>query len=242
MILTETLVIIPAYNEEKTIYSIVDSIKKEYPAFSIIVIDDGSEDDTARLAFEAGAIVLSHPFNMGYGAAIQTGYKYALRNNYKYLVQIDGDGQHDIKDIRVLFENLRDGDCEIILGSRFLGCNDYKSPFCRHIGIIFFRYLLCLFSRKKLTDPTTGFQAMNRKVLSIFAQDLFPYDYPDADVIMLLSKLNIKIKEVPVRMYPNQSGKSMHNNPFKVTYYVFKMIFSMGLTLLRDYRSVEMEH
>lgn len=226
------LIIIPAYNEEKSIFRVVSSVKEEYPDLTVVVIDDGSKDDTAQIAGRAGATVLRHPFNMGYGVTIQTGYKYALRNNYKYLVQIDGDGQHEIKDIGTLLENLADGSCDIVLGSRFLSPNGYKSLLCRHIGIFFFRNLLSLFS-VKITDPTTGFQAMNRKVLKVFAQDSFPCDYPDADVIILLSKLNIRIKEVPVRMYNNYNSKSMHDNPFKALYYVFKMIFSMGLTLLR---------
>jgi len=231
---SDTVVIIPAYNEEKSIFRVVSSIKEEYPDLAVVVIDDGSKDDTAKIAGRAGGTVLHHPFNMGYGATIQTGYKYALYNDYKYLVQIDGDGQHEIKDIGVLLRNLADGSCDIVLGSRFLDSASYKSSLYRHVGILLFRNLLGLFS-VKITDPTTGFQAMNLKVLKIFVQDSFPCDYPDADVIILLSKLNIKIKEVSVRMYHNHKSKSMHDNPFRVLYYLFKMILSMSLTLLRKY-------
>lgn len=232
---SETIVIIPAYNEEKSIFKVVTSVKEECPDIDIVVINDGSDDDTAKLASQAGAIVLAHPFNMGYGVAIQTGYKYAVRYDYKYLVQIDGDGQHDARDIGELLRNLEDGSCDIVLGSRFLGRIYYRSSLYRHVGTIFFRYLLYFSSGEKITDPTTGFQAMKREVVRLFAQDFFPRDYPDADVIIFLSKLGIRIKEVPVRMHLNPEGKSMHRNPFKVLYYVFKMILSMSLTLLRKY-------
>ncbi|MDY6972041.1 MAG: glycosyltransferase family 2 protein [Thermodesulfobacteriota bacterium] len=235
MIPEETIVIIPAYNEEKLIFKVVTSVKKEHPDIDIVVINDGSEDDTAKLAAQAGAVVLSHPFNMGYGSAIQTGYKYALRHDYRYLVQIDGDGQHDTRDIGTLLEYLVNGPYEVILGSRFLADNRYRSSVFRYAGTIFFRCLLRIFLRERVTDPTSGFQAMNQRVLRIFAADSFPCDYPDADVIILLSRSGIKMKEVPVRMNVNSEGKSMHGNPLKVIYYLFKMVLSMTLTTLRKY-------
>ena len=235
MIPTNTIVIIPTYNEEKTIFNVVSSVKKEHPFFDVVVIDDGSTDDTANYATQAGALVLSHPFNMGYGATIQTGYKYAHRQDYKHLVQLDGDGQHDTMEIKVLLDALNGDSCDIVLGSRYIVFGDYRASPYRYAGTILFRSLVRLFTKIKITDPTTGFQAMNRKVLRIFVQDLFPCDYPDADVIVLLSTLNIRIKEVPVRMYYNHKGKSMHSNPLNAFYYVFKMILSMALTLLRKY-------
>lgn len=232
---SDTVVIIPAYNEEKAIFRVVSSIKEEYPDFDVVVIDDGSNDDTAKMATQAGATILSLPLNMGYGIAVQTGYKYAVRYDYKYLVQIDGDGQHDTRDIRGLLEILEDKSCDIVLGSRFLGPIDYRSSLFRDVGISFFRWLLYIFSGKKITDPTTGFLAMKRRVLRIVTQDFFPCDYPDADVIILLLKLGMRIKEVPVRMYFYPKDKSMHSNPFRVLYYLFKMILSMSITALRKY-------
>lgn len=232
---SNTLIIIPAYNE-KSISRVVSSVKELYSDIDVVVINDGSTDDTAMLAAKAGAKVLTHPYNMGYGAAIQTGYKYAVRNNYKYLVQIDGDGQHDPKGIKNLLAKIKNGSCDIVLGSRFLGLNsNYRTSIYRFIGIRFFRFILRLFTGLKISDPTTGFQALNHKVLKIFTQDIFPYDYPDADVLVLLSKLNINIKEIPVTMYPNSDGKSMHSNPLKVLYYIFKMVLCMFIAKLRRY-------
>jgi len=232
---SDTLVIVPAYNEEKNIEKVVHSIKKLYPFLDLIVINDGSTDMTAAKAQSAGALVLSHPFNMGYGVSLQTGYKYAVYNNYQYLVQIDGDGQHDPSSVGKLLEVIKKGSADIVLGSRFIEGNNYRTSIFRMVGIYLFRYVLKLLSGKEIKDVTTGFQAMNRRVLDLFITDVFPCDYPDADVILLLSRLGFNIQEIPVIMYSNADGKSMHNNPVKVLYYIFKMILSMFLTKLRKY-------
>jgi glycosyltransferase involved in cell wall biosynthesis len=232
---TDSLVIIPAFNEEKSIVHIVNSIKQLHPDIDVLVINDSSRDETANLAAKAGAAVLSHPVNMGYGVSLQTGYKYAVRNNYHYLIQMDGDGQHDPAGITILLETVKAQGADIVLGSRFLGTNTYKPSIYRGIGIMVFRFLLRAFSGQKILDVTTGFQAMNRRVLNLFVTDVFPCDYPDADVILLLSKLKFRIKEMPVTMHPNLSGKSIHSSPFKVLYYIFKMSLSMLLTKLRRY-------
>jgi len=232
---SDTLVIIPAYNEESNISGVIQSIKQLYPVIDIAVIDDGSSDATAQLAGRAGACVLSHPFNMGYGVSLQTGYKYAVVKDYQYVVQVDGDGQHDPGGIGTLLDMVKNKGLDIVLGSRFLGQNDYKPSIFRLTGICLFRVVLRLLSGQDVKDVTTGFQAMNRKVLDLFVSDIFPYDYPDADVILLLSGRGFKLKEVPVTMHPNKEGKSMHQNPLNALYYIFKMILSMFLTKLRKY-------
>lgn len=233
---SDTLVIIPAYNEEKNIGKVIKSIKELYPSFDIIVVNDGSTDKTVLKAYEAGALVLSHPFNMGYGVSLQTGYKYAVQKDYQYLIQLDGDGQHDPRAIESLITLVKEDSADIVIGSRFIGNNSYKTSIFRMIGIYLFRFILRLLSGKEIKDITSGFQAMNRKVLNLFITDIFPCDYPDADVILLLSNLGYKIQEVPVVMYSNMEGKSMHRNPIKVFYYIFKMILSMFLTKLRRYK------
>lgn len=232
---SDTLVIIPAYNEEKAISGVVSSIRKLYPEMDIVVVNDGSSDETVVKAEDAGAIVLSHSFNMGYGIALQTGYKYAFRRGYRFVVQIDGDGQHDPTGIKTVLDRVKDGYADIVLGSRFLSDDSYKPSLLRLTGIRFFRFLIRFLSGKVITDPTTGFQAMNRNVLNVFIQDFFPVDYPDADVVILLSGLGFKISEAPVLMRPNLGGKSMHSNPMRVLYYIFKMTLSMFLTKIRKY-------
>jgi len=232
---SDTLIIIPAYNEEEGIVRVIDSIRSLYPSYPVLVVNDGSKDNTAFVAKKAGVKVISHPFNMGYGVSLQTGYKYAISKGYSYVCQMDADGQHHPAGIEKLLLTVKNGASDIALGSRFLDSGNYKPSFPRLTGIRLFRLILLLLSGRKITDPTTGFQAMNRKVLDVLITDVFPYDYPDADVIMLLSILGFKITEIPVNMRPNLNGKSMHKNPFGAFYYVFKMILSMLLTRMRKY-------
>lgn len=236
--MSDILVIIPTYNEEKAIRSVVSSIKGLYPDVDIAVVNDGSYDRTAQEAEKAGAVVISHPFNMGYGVALQTGYKYAVSKGYNYVVQLDGDGQHDTADIGTVLSPIKTGSADIVLGSRFLKENNYMPSYFRLAGIHLFRFLIRLLAGMKITDPTTGFQAMNRKVLSIFVRDVFPVDYPDADVIVMLSDMGFRIGEVSVIMHSNREGKSMHSNPLKVIYYVFKMVLALFLTKVRKYSNL----
>ena len=231
----EIIIIIPAYNEENNIVKLVSSIKVLYPEYQVLVINDGSSDNTSERASEAGATVIDHPFNMGYGVAIQTGYKYAYQYGYNYLVQMDGDGQHAIEEISKLLASVTDDSFEIVFGSRYLEENGYKKSIYRYSGTLFFRMLLSLMIGRKMTDPTTGFQAMNRNILKIFIKDVFPCDYPDADIMILLSEIGIKFKEIPVKMFNSPNSKSMHSNPFKVCYYIFKMTLSMCITKIRRY-------
>ncbi len=229
------LVIIPAFNEATRIAEVVRSIKAATGNFDVLVVNDGSSDRTTRAAEKAGATVVSHPFNMGYGVAIQTGYKYALQHDYDYLVQIDGDGQHDPAYIPKLLEPVQKGEADFVVGSRFLGCDSYRPPLARRIGMVLFRTIVTRVVGQKISDCTSGYQAFNRRVMRFFASDLFPCDYPDADVLISLHLASLKVSEVPVKMYPNAEGKSMHSG-FKPFYYVFKMLLSIFVTLVRDRR------
>jgi|TARA_B100000315_G_C14586881_1_gene593504 hypothetical protein len=229
------IVIIPVFNEEGSLRGAISSVVELYPHIDIVVIDDGSTDGSAEIARESGAVVLRHPYNMGYGVALQTGYKFALRHNYDTLVQMDGDGQHDPEGIRVLVEELKNDSYDIVMGSRFLNPYNYNTTFFRKVGIGIFRLLLHLLTGRHITDPTSGFQAMNRKVLELYIKDFFPCDYPDADLIVVLAKMRMRFKEVPVKMIPNTTGKSMHSSPLNVMYYIFKMILLLFLPRNRKF-------
>ena len=228
----KTLVIIPAYNESNRISEVIINIRRTAPSCDILVINDGSNDNTSASATEAGASVVSHLFNMGYGVAIQTGYKYALANGYDFLVQIDGDGQHDPSFIPQLLEPVVAGKTDFVLGSRFLEVQSYEPSFSRRIGMAIFRQLVTLITGKRITDSTSGYQAFNRHVIRFFSSDSFPCDYPDADMLITLHQAGFRIAEVPVRMYANAQGKSMHSG-LKPFYYIFKMFLSIFVTLLR---------
>lgn len=226
------IILIPAFNEEQRIAAVIKGIKTAVPDADILVVNDGSRDDTAAAASQAGAIVVSHPFNMGYGAAIQTGYKYARNKGYDFLVQLDADGQHDPTCIPALLAPVIEGAADIAIGSRFLG-NSYRPPFARRVGMALFRQIVSMVTGTFITDTTSGFQAFNRDVIRFFATDIFPVDYPDADMLIMLHRAGFRIVEIPVRMFENSEGKSMHSG-FKPLYYMFKMLLSICVTLMRE--------
>jgi glycosyltransferase involved in cell wall biosynthesis len=230
--MNKTIVIIPAYNEEKRIAAVVAEVRAHVPGAVVVVINDSSHDNTAEVARQSGAKVVSHPFNMGYGAAIQTGYKYARDMGFDFLVQLDADGQHDPSSIPALLAPVISGEADIVIGSRFLG-NSYRPPFVRRAGMALFRGIVTLVTGRSITDTTSGFQAFNSDVIRLFATDIFPVDYPDADMLIMLHRTGFRITEVPVRMFENSEGKSMHNG-FKPLYYTFKMLLSICVTLMRQ--------
>ena len=222
------LVIIPAHNEEANISSVIHGIRATNPEADILIIDDGSIDRTAEIATRAGAKVISHVLNTGYGGALQTGYRYATSNNYDILAQIDGDGQHDPRFISQMISIVENEKADLVIGSRFLKKGDsYKVPVSRRIGMKLFQSLIYLLTRKNISDPTSGYQTMSRKVFGFFAKgNVFPSDYPDADVIVLLLSMGFKITEIPVVMYESSTGQSMHNG-LKPIFYMIKMFLSL---------------
>ncbi len=232
------LVVIPAFNEEKRIAAVIGGVKEHLPEAEILVVDDGSCDKTRQKAESEGVKVISHPYNLGYGAALQTGYKFALKEGHDVTVQLDGDGQHDPSSTRALIEKIHQRDADIVIGSRFLDAEGrrtdqhYRAPFIRKVGMNFFTLITSLLIHQKVTDPTSGYQVMNRKVLEWASGDQFPVDYPDADVIIMLHRAGFRIREVPVQMFLSQGKKSMHSG-WKPFYYVFKMFLSILLTLMR---------
>jgi glycosyltransferase involved in cell wall biosynthesis len=226
------IVIIPAYNEEKRITAVICGVQAAVPDAVVVVVNDCSRDSTASVARQAGAVVLSHPFNMGYGAAIQTGYKYARDNGFDFLVQLDADGQHDPGCIPQLLSPVIEGTTDIAIGSRFLG-NSYRPPLARRLGMALFRNIVYLVTGTFITDTTSGYQAFNRDVIRFFATDIFPVDYPDADMLIMLHRAGFRLVEVPVSMYENSEGKSMHSG-LKPLYYMFKMLLSICVTLMRE--------
>jgi glycosyltransferase involved in cell wall biosynthesis len=169
---------------------------------------------------------------MGYGVAIQTGYKYAYANGYHAIVQIDGDGQHDPACIPALLHPVLTGTADFALGSRFLGEGSYEPDRARSLGMLLFRTVVSWQTGQRITDSTSGYQAFNRNVIRYFTSEAFPNDYPDADVLITLHRASFTITEIPVRMFTNAAGTSMHSG-IKPLYYVFKMMLSISLVLMR---------
>lgn len=227
------VVLMPAFNEAEMIAGVIAQIRAAAP-FDVLVVDDGSTDKTYAVARAAGARVVRHPFNMGYGAALQTGYKYAAAAKYDVLVQIDADGQHDPSFIVPLAQRVLEGHADACVGSRFLEGKGYIPPFARRVGMVLFGYIATVVTKRRVTDPTSGYQALSRRVFRFLQSDLFPADYPDADVLILLYRAGFKVEERPVMMRQSTTGQSMHSGILRPMFYVFKMFLSIGVTLLRE--------
>jgi glycosyltransferase involved in cell wall biosynthesis len=226
------LLIMPAFNEAGRLGPLIENVREAFPLADVLIVDDGSSDATAREALAAGASVARHPFNLGYGAALQTGYRFAISKGYDFLVQMDADGQHDPLGLDALLDAVRKGRADVAIGSRFLSPEGFKSSFARRLGSTFFGALASLITGRRVTDPTSGFWAMNRGAVEICSRDTFPHDFPDADVLIALGRAGLRIEEVPVRMFPRAEGVSMHKG-LRPLYYVFKMTLSIFVELLR---------
>lgn len=228
----DLLIIIPAYNEQGRVGRVIRDVHGALPDADVLVVNDGSTDGTALDAEGAGARVLSLPVNSGYGVALQTGYKFGVREGYAKIGQIDADGQHRAEYLTAMLEALEQQDADLIVGSRFLGDDDhYKPPFARALGIGLFAHLTSSITHEHISDPTSGFQLMRSRVARLFCSDVYPTDYPDADVLILLHRTGYRVREIPVQMRPSP-GKSMHSG-HTGPYYVYKMLLSIFVTLLR---------
>jgi len=219
------LVIIPAYNEARFVGETVRRVLAagNYP---VLVIDDGSADETREVALAAGALVASHPFNLGYGSALQTGYKYALDHDYEVLVQLDADGQHDPVWIGDLIAPVLSGRADLSIGSRFKKPSGYEMGAARSAGRRFFRLLLQWFGGPAIEDPTSGLQALSRRTFAFYTEDFFPFDFPDIDVLLLAHKRGFRIEEVPVEMGASPEGRTPMHTGLTTLYYPYKMLLS----------------
>jgi glycosyltransferase involved in cell wall biosynthesis len=226
----KSLLVIPAFNEAENITLVIEEIRSLHRSMDLLVVSDGSADATAELAERAGAVVARLPFNLGYGAAVQTGLLYAVERGYDICVLIDGDGQHDPKYIADLMAPVLAGKADLALGSRFLGRADYRIPLGRRLGIYLFRKLASLVTRQQITDPTSGFQAISQRLMKFFINDNYPQDFPDTDTLIRLYFAGFRITEVPVTIRPRLRGESMHGGA-KTLYYVYKMFFSIFIAL-----------
>lgn len=226
------LIIMPAHNEALNIGSVIEDIRRHEPDIDVLVVNDDSGDQTAQVALDAGATVVTLPCNLGYGGAVQTGYRYAVEHDYDIGLIMDADGQHNPADIPALLGVIRRDEADLALGSRFLGQLEYSPSWAKRMGMALFRRLATRMTGQRITDPTSGFQAMTKEVMSFFSRDNYPVDFPDADTIITVHFAGFRIKEVPVTMRERLSGESMHNT-LKGFYYTFKMFLSIFVVWLR---------
>jgi len=226
------LIVIPAYDEQARVGAVVAGVRRALPEADILVVDDGSSDATSVAAQREGAAVLCLPVNLGYGAALQAGYKWAVRQRYGMLGQLDADGQHSPEYLPAMFEMLRREQADVVIGSRFLDEDGhYRPSAARKVGIALFSRVASLIMRQHITDPTSGLQVMRLPVAKFFCTDVYPSDYPDADILILLHRSGFRVREMAVQMGP-PPGKSMHRGHRSI-YYMYKMWLSILVTLLR---------
>jgi glycosyltransferase involved in cell wall biosynthesis len=225
------LVIVPAFNEQDNLPSLVDKLRRVEPKLDILIINDRSQDDTARVCSELNVNTIHLPCNLGIGGAVQTGYKYAQLHGYEYAVQVDGDGQHDPKFIADIMQPLFAGKADLVIGSRYINKEGFQSTAIRRVGIKYFSLLIELVVQQKVTDPTSGFRACNAKVIELFSR-FYPADYPEPESIVFIKRNGYTINEIPVIMQERLGGVSSIKS-FRTLYYMIKVSLAILIDKMR---------
>lgn len=225
------LIIIPAYNEEENIIGLISEIKQKAPGFDYVVINDCSRDNTLSLCRRNGINIIDLPINLGIGGAVQTGYRYACLNGYEYAVQLDGDGQHDPEYLSIMYDTIAAEQADMVIGSRFIEKKGFQSSATRRIGIHYFTFLIKFLTGTMITDPTSGFRLVNRKVMERFIRD-YPRDYPEPESVVSVLKTGGKVIEIPVKMRERRGGVSSINIKRSV-YYMIKVTIAIIMERIR---------
>jgi glycosyltransferase involved in cell wall biosynthesis len=224
--------LIPVFNEADNISPLYGEIRSRFPDAAVCWIDDGSSDETAAKIRATGARSLHLSCNLGIGRAMQAGFRYALNQGFAYAIRIDGDGQHPPAECVHLLERMRRGDMDLVVGSRFLGDRSYTSVWYRQAGIWGLSLLLSRICRRRITDPTSGFQIANRSVMTLFAHS-YPSDYPEPEALALLSRQGYRFCEVPVRFRPRVAGQSSIGN-WGTLFFAFKVFVALFVDRFRS--------
>lgn len=225
------LVLIPAFREEGAIGTVVREVQEVLPGTPVLVVDDCSTDGTIFEAERAGARVLALPAHLGLGGCVQAGYKLAFELGYEYVIRIDGDGQHDPRDIPRVLEALRRTGCEMIIGSRFTEDGNSQTSLIRGAGIRFFRLVLRPILGRPVHDPTSGFVGVNRRALTVFSRS-FPLEYPEIETLVVLQRRAFRFEEIPCKMRKRIAGRSSIT-PMKSVYYVIHVLLGVFINILR---------
>jgi hypothetical protein len=225
----KTLVIIPAYNEADNIGAVLKNLTEYAPEMDYLVVNDCSIDKTVEILKEYNANYVDLPVNLGIGGGVQTGYLYAYKNGYDIAIQMDGDGQHDAKFLKALIKPIQDGQADVVIGSRYILKEGFQSSFMRRVGIKGLSILIKLTTGINVNDVTSGFRAINKDMIALFAHE-YAQDYPEPEAIVMAVCHGAKVVEVPVRMNERAGGKSSISG-LKSIYYMVKV--SLSIMLLR---------
>jgi len=222
---SDTVIILPAFDEEESIGPLLREIHEYVPQLPVVVVNDGSADMTAEAAIRNGAEVLDLPCNLGVGSAVQAGFRYAYEQGYKYAVRCDGDGQHPPVEIPRLLEGMREHQVDLIIGSRFLGERTYAGTLVRYCGINALALILSIMCKKRVTDPTSGFQVLNHPLLHFFSRS-YPIDYPEPEALALMRRQGYDFHEVPVAFRKRGAGRSSIRG-WGTLYYILKVFLAL---------------
>lgn len=225
------LVLIPAYNEEGAIEGVVGEVRAVMPETPVLVVDDCSKDATIYRARNAGARVLELPYHLGLGGCVQAGYRLAYELGFDYVIRVDGDGQHDPRDIPKILEALEKERCEMVIGSRFVDGTGEHTNAVRGLAILFFRAVLRPILGKPVRDPTSGFVGVNRTALDVFSRT-FPLEYPEIEALVVLQRRRFRFVEIPCRMRPRKTGKSTIT-ALKSLYYMVHVLLGVFVNVLK---------
>lgn len=225
------MILIPAFNEEGAVGSVIKEIRSYHPDLPILVLDDCSADGTRSVAQRAGADVMSVPYHLGLGGCVQAGYRLAYDLGFDYVIRLDGDGQHDPRYITLLLETLQKSGAQMVIGSRYIDGTGQHTSRARGLGILFFRWFLGLILAKKVHDPTSGYVGVNRQALEVFARS-FPLEYPEIEALVVLKRLLFRFEEVPVKMRPRMAGKSTIT-AMRSFYYVAHVLLGVLVNILK---------
>ncbi len=225
------LVIVPAFNEEGAVGRVVKSVREVLGDTPIAVIDDGSQGGTSQVAAAAGADVFRLPHHLGLGGAVQTGYRFAFEHGFERVVRVDGDGQHDPSDIPTLLKAMDEGGYDVVTGSRYLGPNHYPTQPLRRFGAQIFSWVLYPILGRHITDPTSGFVAVNRRALEVFSRS-FPLEYPEIEALVVLKRKALSFQEVPTKMFPRYSGRSTIDT-WAAMYYMVRVLLGVFVNVIK---------
>ena len=225
------LVVIPAWNERDSVGKVVTEVRAAHPTVDVLVIDDGSGDDTSPTAREAGAMVCRLPFNLGVGGAMRTGYRFALREGYDVVVQVDADGQHDPSYISRLVDGLATAD--VVVGARFAGEGDYPARGPRRWAMGLLSFVLSRLAHQHLSDVTSGFRAVNRRGIRVFATH-YPAEYlgDTVESLVIAVRTGCRVGQVPVSMRIRSTGRASQST-FRSVVYLTRALVALGLALVR---------
>lgn len=221
----KVLIIIPAYNEEKSIEKVVENLRKNYPQYDYLIVNDGSKDRTEQICRERNYNFVTLPINLGIGGGVQTGYMYAVKNNYDIAIQMDGDGQHNPDYIEKLIEPIVKGEADMTIGSRFIEKEGFQTSFMRRLGINIIRGVIKMCCGITVKDNTSGFRASSKELTRYFSEN-YAQDYPEPEAIVTSVLNGYKVKEVPVVMNEREEGVSSINAT-KSVYYMVKVSLAL---------------